>query len=188
MYAESQSSREEQGESTPLSPFAEGVIHWRVLPTDLEESGRMGRAMQLRMMGVGRRDFLIRVGLLTKETEQGWRVAPGGEWLEELGTLRLMERYEIRTRLVWWDTQCFYFLHELRKPDMGGRRAARGYVRLMFGGAARHVAPESVLKMVLGRRAVRPPPPAEPMAWFGQVAQLEPTVLDRRFSPVRRRG
>lgn len=187
MHAESQSSRSEQAERGLLSPFAEGVIQWRVLPADVEDSGRMGRAKQLQMLAVGRRDFLIQVGLLTKETEQGWRVAPGGEWLEELGTLRLMERYEIRTRLVWWDTQSFYFLQELRKPDLGGRRAARGYVRLMFGGAARHVAPESVLKMVLGRRPVRPQPPAEPMAWFGQVSQLEATVLDRRYSPPRKR-
>ena len=142
-----------------LDPLSEAVTQWRVLPSDLDLFGHMNNSRYLAMMDLARIDLLIRVGLLPDVVRNRWVVPLGGASFDFKGALKLLERYEIGTRLVGWDERWFYFQQEFRRVKEPSRPVGVGYVKALFHGPQGSVSPAHVIETGLGRELPRPDMP-----------------------------
>lgn len=100
---------------------------FRVWPHDLDLFGHMNNGRYLQIMDVARADWMLRTGVAG--VIQRYRLAPvlGGGMTSFRHPLRLFQRYQVRTRLVHWDSRWFYFEHVF--VTASGRRLAVGVSR-----------------------------------------------------------
>lgn len=167
----------------PLDPLAECVTSWRVMPSDLDLFGHMNNSRYLAMMDLARVDFLIRVGLLRDVLTNRWIVPLGGASFDFKSSLKLLEPYEIGTRLLGWDDRWFYFRHEFRRTREPERPVCTGYVKTVFRDSKRSVAPAQVIELARGAAVPRPQLSDEVRARFGvstSAAGAEPAALRAR--------
>src|SRR5262249_51228964 len=129
-----------------IDPLRESVTRWRVLPSDLDLFGHMTNGRYLSMMDLARIDFLVRLGMLGTVLKRRWIAPVGCAYVDFRGTLRPFERYEIRTRLVYWDHKWFYFRQDFCRVDEPGRVVGTGYVKAVFRGPSGSVTPDQVIR------------------------------------------
>ena len=102
---------------------------FRVLPHDLDAFGHMNNGRYLQIMDVARAEWMVRTGVFGSMRTQGWGAVLGGGVTRFRRSLKLWERYEVRTRLLCWDQRWFYFEHTFVTLDgctiaVGASRAA----------------------------------------------------------------
>lgn len=119
---------------------------FRVMPHDLDAFGHMNNGRYLQIMDVARVEWMMQTGVAAQIRQHRWAPLLGGGAMRFRHSLRLFQRYEVRTRLLGWDQRWFYLEHtfvdaRLRTVAVGitraGLRHEDGWV------AASHVA-ESV--------------------------------------------
>ncbi len=150
-----------------MEPLSEAVTQWRVMPSDLDLFGHMNNSRYLAMMDLARIDFLIRVGLLPDVVRNRWIVPVGGASVDFKGSLKLLEPYEIGTRLVGWDERWFYFRQEFRRVKQPARPVGTGYVKALFQGPEGNVSPARIIERAVGHEVTRPELPDDVGERFG---------------------
>jgi acyl transferase domain-containing protein/acyl-CoA thioesterase FadM/acyl carrier protein len=150
-----------------MEPLSEAVTRWRVMPSDLDLFGHMNNSRYLEMMDLGRIDFLIRMGLLPDVVRNRWIVPLGGASFDFKGALKLLELYEIGTRLVGWDERWFYFRQDFRRVKEPGRPVGTGYVKTLFRGPEGNVSPARIIEQAVGHEVARPELPDDVGERFG---------------------
>lgn len=100
---------------------------FRVLPHDLDAFGHMNNGRYLQIMDVARTDWMLRTGVVAAIREHRWSPILGGGVIRFRCSLRLLQRYRVRTRLLGWDRRWFYLEHTF--IDNGQRCAAVGVTR-----------------------------------------------------------
>jgi acyl-CoA thioesterase FadM len=91
------------------------LLHFRVLPTDLDPNLHMNNGRYLTIMDLGRLDLVLRSGLWRPMWRNGWAPMAGSVVIRFRRELRLGDRFTLLTRIAAWsDTtgvmeQTFYF-------------------------------------------------------------------------------
>lgn len=119
-----------------IAPLETAVSTWTVLPNDLDLFGHMNNGRYAMVMDLARVDFMARLGLMGKVLKSRWIVPVGSTRIEFRKALKPFTRYEIHTRLCYWDDAWFYFRQDFvipaAEPSAAPVLAASAYVKAVF--------------------------------------------------------
>lgn len=172
--------------------LAEQRYAGRVLPSDLDLLLHMNNARYLREADVARAAHLARCGVLGALRALGARAVLAASCARYRRSLRLLEPFEVRTRLLGWDDRAFYL--EARFISLRD-----GFVCALLR-SRQHVlgtSPERVVQHLCKRRVRYPQPVHDPAGPSGllvlapfpgegllpRVPDLPRTVPDLSFGP-----
>lgn len=100
---------------------------FRVLPHDLDAFGHMNNGRYLQIMDVARTEWMLGTGVAASIRSNRWSPLLGGGVVRYRHSLRLLQRYRVRTRLLGWDARWFYLEHSF--IDARNRCVAAGVTR-----------------------------------------------------------
>ncbi len=98
-----------------------------VLPHDLDAFGHMNNGRYLQIMDVARTEWMLRTGVAGAIRRFRWAPILGGGVIRYRHSLKLLQSYHVRTRLLGWDDRWFYLEHTF--IDGRGRCVAVGVKR-----------------------------------------------------------
>lgn len=130
---------------------------FRVWLHDIDLFGHMNNGRYLQIMDVARADWMLRTGVIGAMRRNRWGAVLGGGVVRFRRSLKPMQRYRVRTRLVCWDDRWFY--HEHTFLDSVGNRVAVGITRAALRGEGLWI-PSRVVVQAVHDGAVSPPVPA----------------------------
>ena len=84
---------------------------FRVLPHDLDALGHMNNGRYLQIMDVARTEWMLLTGVAGAIRANRWAPLLGGGVIRYRHSLKLMQRYRVRTRLLGWDDRWFHLEH-----------------------------------------------------------------------------
>lgn len=128
-----------------LGVLDESVLHFRVLPHDIDFNLHLNDGRYVSFMGLGRADLLARMRVLPQALRRRWAPVIGGVIVRYRREIRTFERFTLRSRIIGWDEKWFYIQHVL---EAGGRMRARAYVRGVLRAATGAVPTADVLALV----------------------------------------
>jgi YbgC/YbaW family acyl-CoA thioester hydrolase len=121
-----------------LTPF-------RVAPTDLDVLGHMNNGIYFSLLDLARVDLMRRSGLLSRLSAKGWYPVVVAETIQFRKSLRLLQRFDIETRVLGWDAKAFVIAQRfLRDSDEVAAAVIRARLLKKQGGT---VAPADVLAL-----------------------------------------
>jgi len=135
-----------QSRRSRCSLFGPVDTHFRVLPNDLDALMHVNNGVYLTMMDLARTDLLLRSDTFNPVRKNGWYPVLAAETIRFKRSLKLWQRFIIRTRVVGWDERSVYLeQHFLSK----GKLVAKAVVDARFlrkkGGV---VTPDELLKFL----------------------------------------
>ena len=136
---------------------------FRVWPHDLDAFGHMNNGRYLQIMDVARAEWMVRTGVFGSMRNHGWSALLGGGVTRFRRSLKLWQRYEVRTRLLCWDHRWFYFEHNF--VDAAGRSVAVGASRAALRSTEGWVDADAMVEQV-APGADSPPAPAYLNQWM----------------------
>ncbi|MEW6684555.1 MAG: thioesterase family protein [Nitrospirota bacterium] len=152
-----------------IDPLGESFVPFRVWVNDLDTNLHMNNGRYLTIMDLGRLDFIVRTGLGGIMLKRRWRPMVGSAVIRFRRGLAPFERYELKTRVVWWDDKWFWIEQRFERA---GALVAIGAVKGLFRQATGNVPTPEVLALL----GVRERPGAIP-DWIAAWRDAEP------FSP-----
>lgn len=146
----------------PLTPVEESRVWFRVLPNDLDVFGHMNNSRYLAIMDLGRLDLITRMGLSRFMLTRRWMPLVAASRLRHRRSLNLLQRYELVTRMVYWDDKWFYLEQRFERA---GELHAVGWIKGLIRGPQGNIATAEVLTAV-GYRGARPDMPRSLALWL----------------------
>lgn len=172
----------------PARPEKPALTAFRVWPTDIDVFGHMNNGRYLQIMDLSRFNWMARCGVVSAMRRHGWGAVLGGSVVRFRHSLRVLETYEVDTRLVHWDKRWFYIEHQFLTAQ--GRIAAVGCSRAALRQAGQWVSPDEVVSAVAPGTKLVPPPnyvdlwnTAEDELFKAGETAVNPSGGDTRFSP-----
>lgn len=138
----------------PLRGLEESVLNLRVLPNDIDIR-KISDDRLIALMDLGRMDIAFRVGLLKWMFKNRCVPLATFETIRFRYPLKVFQKYQLRTRVVWWDDATFYFKQVFERKD---RVMATGYVCATFLGANGPIPTIEILEEV-GQSVTKPSEP-----------------------------
>ncbi len=136
---------------------------FRVWPHDLDAFGHMNNGRYLQIMDVARTEWMARTGVLSTMWDHKWSAVLGGGLTRYRRSLKLMQKYQVRTQLMHWDERWFFFEHAF--IDAHGRRVAIGISRAALRNAGDWVHTTDIVSAV-APHATNLTPPAYLENWL----------------------
>lgn len=136
---------------------------FRVWFTDLDVLRHMNNGVYFSLQDLARMDYMARAQAADKIAAQGWYPVVASETIRFRRSLKLFQKFELRTRLISWDEKYLYLEHKFTSR---GEVIAVGMIRARFlskaGGA---VSPQDLLK-ALGLSLQPPVFPDHLLSWI----------------------
>ena len=132
----------------------ESVLWWWVLPNDIDIT-KITNDRFIALMDLGRMDIAFRVGLVKTMFRRKWVPLATFDTIRFRYPLKLFQKYQLHTRIIYWDDHTFYFHQQFKRK---GRVVATGYVCATLLGPEGHIPPKDVLAEV-GQSVTRPEKP-----------------------------
>ncbi len=101
--------------------------HFRVWPHDMDALGHMNNGRYLQIMDVARTEWMVRTGVAGAIRRNRWSAILGGGFIRYRYSLRILQLYRVRTRLICWDHRWFFLEHSFL--DQRNRCVAKGISR-----------------------------------------------------------
>jgi YbgC/YbaW family acyl-CoA thioester hydrolase len=118
----------------PLGPCR---TPFRVWPSDLDVFMHVNNGVYLSMMDLARVDLMARSGLLAKIRARGWHPVVTSQTIQYRRSLRLLEQFEIVTRVLAWDDKYILLQQEFeRRGEVVATALMRGRFRSREGNVA----------------------------------------------------
>ncbi|MDO8312803.1 MAG: acyl-CoA thioesterase [Sideroxyarcus sp.] len=108
----------------PLRVLDESVITLTVLPNDIDIS-KISDDRYFALMDLGRMDIAFRLGMLKLMFRNNWVPLVTFNTIRFRYSLKIFQRYQLKTRIVWWDDTTFYWKQIFERK---GKVVATGYV------------------------------------------------------------
>ena len=147
---------------------------WRVSLFDVDLYGHMNNGRYSMIMDLARIDYSIRIGALPYVFKQGLKGVVASAHLQFKSSLKPFQKYQIHTRLLYWDDRAFYFRHEFRSasgPQNEKERVhAICYVRTVFVRRSTILRSNDVFT-ITGYENNRPPLDPELLTRFPQLSE-----------------
>ena len=150
----------------PLRLLDESVLNLRVLPNDIDVT-KISNDRFLALMDLGRMDIAFRAGLFKSMFKNKWVPLATFDTIRFRYPLKIFQKYQLRTRIVWWDDRTGYFKQVFER---NGRVVASGYVCATFLGSNGPINPDDILKEI-GQESSKPDEP-EVVAKLRQLEHL----------------
>lgn len=148
-----------------LTPLAESVMHLRVLPNDLDIHLHMNNGRYLSVMDLGRLDLMARCGLGRLALRQHWVPMVGGAAIRYRRPLKLLQRFTLRTRIVYWDDKWFYLTQEF---EVNAQIVTTARIKGLLRGRGGNIVPQVALSLLGFGELARPDAPTNLESWTGQ--------------------
>jgi acyl-CoA thioesterase FadM len=129
----------------PIAPVDESVTRHRVWLNDADVYRHLNNGRYLSLMDLGRLDLLVRTGLFRHIARRRWYPVVATARIRFLRSIDLLQRYEMRSRLVCWDDKAVFIEHRFERK---GRLMAVGAIRGVFLGPEGKIRPGEVLGLV----------------------------------------
>ncbi len=155
-----------------LEVMETSVVPLRVLPNDLDLNLHMNNARYLALMDLGRLDLTMRLGLLRAMVRQHWQPVLATAAIRFFRPLKVFERFELHTRVLWWDDRSVHMEQVFR--DQRGV-IARAQVRGVLVGREGVVGTQDILEQV-GWSAEKPDAEEWQPHWHALEQQLKKGV------------
>lgn len=126
----------------PLGMLDESVLTLRVLPNDIDVT-KITDDRYSALMDLGRMDLVCRFGYLKLAFRKRWVPVALFNAIRFRYPLRVFQKYRLRTRIVYWDDEAFYFQQLFERK---GRVVATAYVCATGLGAHGRVSPKEVIE------------------------------------------
>lgn len=139
------------------SPLQEGRIRFHVMLHDLDLNIHVNNARYLQFMDLGRLDLLNRSGLTRLAFQRHWIAVLGGVKIHYHRPLKLLQGFDLITRVVGWDEKWFYIEQRFVRDD---KPIATAYARALLRARDRSI-PSAELLATLGLTDPSPPLPPE---------------------------
>lgn len=138
----------------PMSILDESVLNLIVLPNDIDIR-KISNDRFIALMDLGRMDIAFRSGVLILMFKNKWVPLATFDTIRFRYPLKLFQRYQLKTRIVWWDDATFYFKQTFERK---GRVVATGYVCATPLGLNGPVSPKEILDKI-GQTLAKPSKP-----------------------------
>jgi len=92
----------------PLDITDVSVLPQRVWPDELDINIHMNNAKYLSVMDLGRTDWIVRTGAWRLMRHEGMAPVVGGAMVRYRRSLKLFQKYELKTRLLGFDERWLY--------------------------------------------------------------------------------
>ena len=145
-----------------ITPLDAATLPMRVWPNDVDLNRHLNNGRYLSLMDLGRMDLLGRMRLLKPIFKRRWLPVLGAANIRFRRSLEPFEKFNLRTRVVYWDEKWFYMEQVFEKRD--GSVAATAHVRGLFRGPEGNIAPSAIVGL-LGQPLESPPMPDAMAAW-----------------------
>lgn len=131
------------------------VLHFHVLPNDLDLNRHMNNGRYLSIMDLGRIDLITRIGLFSLARKNHWLPIVGTVHMRYRRPLKLFQPFELHTRLVYWDDKWVFIEQRITSR---GKICALGTVQGLIRAKNGNV-PTSFIMKELGMNNERPAMP-----------------------------
>ncbi len=148
--------RYSHGRRQPLHEAVE--LSLRVLPDDLDLNFHMNNSRYLKLMDLGRWQFIMRTGLMETAIRKRWKFVAGAIDITYLRPLKLFQEYTLRTRVECWDDK--WLIIEQRFL-VAGRAHARARVRMLLQDRQQRAVPTEKIFTTLPWETRPSPEPSE---------------------------
>ena len=138
----------------PMHVLDVSVLNLRVLPNDIDIT-KITNDRFVALMDLGRMDVVFRTGLLRSMYKNKWVPLATFDTIRFRYPLKVFQKYQLRTRIAWWDDTTFYFEQIFERK---GRVVASGYVCATFLGADGPIPPERIIAET-GQSVIKPERP-----------------------------
>ena len=145
-----------------LDPLDEVRLGLRAWPVDIDTNLHVNNGRYLTLMDFGRFYHTMRTGLLPVMVRNRWIPILGAASMRYRRELRLMQRFDLVTRLLAWDEKWFYIEQRFERD---GELLADGTVRGVLKHGRRTIPPAELLRAV-GHDGVSPPQPETLRRWI----------------------
>ena len=110
------------------SHYADTTLsRFRVWLHDLDAFGHMNNGRYLQIMDVARTHWMVRTGVLGAIRRNRWAPLLGGGFIRYRHSLKILQSYEVCSRLLCWDDRWFFLEHVF--ADRKNRPVAIGITR-----------------------------------------------------------
>jgi acyl-CoA thioesterase FadM len=137
-----------------LNVLDESVITLTALPNDIDIS-KISNDRFIALMDLGRMDLAFRLGLLKPMFKNKWTPVATFATIRFRYPLKAFQRYQLRTKVVWWEEESFYFQQIFERK---GRVVATGYVRATLIGSNGPIPSQDILDAI-GQAVTKPNQP-----------------------------
>jgi acyl-CoA thioesterase FadM len=141
----------------------ETIIHFRVLPSDIDTNFHLNNGRYLTLMDLARIDFIGKTGLLKPLIKRRWFPVLGAAQMIYLKSLRCFQTYTIHTAIECWDDKWFIMTQRFESQ---GKVYAYGHVRGMIRNRHGNIAPDKVLETAGYHNAHSPSPSLTTSLWL----------------------
>jgi acyl-CoA thioesterase FadM len=128
----------------PLNVLDESVLELRVLPNDVDVL-KITNDRYLALMDLGRIDFVVRAGLVKAATRRKWVPLSTFVCIRFRYPLRMFEKYLLRTQIIYWDNDTFYFQQAFERNR---RTLGTAYSCATLLGPNGPVSPDEILEIL----------------------------------------
>ncbi len=149
------------------STIVEGIV----LPSDLDLNLHMNNSKYLREMDFGRIFHIVMTGLYDAVKAERALITVAAINIRYRRSLQLWDRFQLHTRLIYWDDQEFYF--EQRFIDKNGFVCAVALVKT----AVRRTNTKQVFEAVCGNGCPEKPPRLSHLEAWIQALQKSSEIL-----------
>jgi len=138
----------------PLGILDESVIMLTVLPNDVDVR-KITRDRYFAIMDLGRMDLIFRSGLLKLMLKNKWVPVSTFDTIRFRYPLKLFQRFQLKTKIVWWDDETIYLKHTFVRK---GRIVATSYGFATLLGSKGTVPSKKILDQI-GPSVIKPSEP-----------------------------
>jgi acyl-CoA thioesterase FadM len=135
-----------------ISPFEAAESYFRVWINDIDVFGHMNNGRYMQIMDAARVEWMVRCGVAGAMWRNRWSAIVGGGMMRYRHSLHVVQRYCVRTRLLFWDTRWFYLEHTF--IDSNERVVAAGIARAALRHSAGWVDTQRVVAEVAPQATV----------------------------------
>jgi acyl-CoA thioesterase FadM len=132
------------------------TIGFTATPLDIDLNMHINNGRFLSLADLGRLHFLWSVGTLGGILKNGWMPLVGNVDIEYKKSIKLFQRFEIKTELLYWDEKWFYFQHVFM---VGSKVSAVANVKALLIDRSRKVVEPARIFALIGES---PEPPEVP--------------------------
>lgn len=125
--------------------FGTGIIHFRVVPTDLDLNLHMTNSRYHSVMDLGRLDLLMRSKGRDFFLKNKWQAVLGASHIRFRRSLKCFQKFELQTRVIGWDEKWFYIEQRIFS---GGHLITVALLKALFISRRGSVPTQKVFKML----------------------------------------
>lgn len=118
-----------RGGLAKASAFEETEISMRVLPVDLDLLMHVNNGVYFSYMDFGRWDMIFRNGSYDAAKKNGWYSVVAGETIKFKRSLKLWDKFTLKTRIIGHDDKYFFIEQRFLMKD---QEMAKGLVKVRF--------------------------------------------------------